>query len=286
MAKENCYLNGEFLNLAEAKISVLDRGFLFGDGVYELLPVYRRRPFQWQWHIERLRRSLHEIRLSPDLTDTLRQPAQELIDRYTDENSSLYIQITRGAEKIRRHAFGADIKPTIFMSIWQRPPVAEEKVRDGVSCLTMEDFRWRRGDIKCTSLLAAVLIADDSAKSDAEETILLRDGKVMEGASSNVIIVVNGQLYCPVPDNRLLRGITYQTAVVATREIGITAEERDITRGELAAADEIWLASSTREIMPVTELDGQIVGGGRPGEIFKLVHAAFTQKILALSDGG
>ena len=143
----------------------------------------------------------------------------------------------------------------------------------------MEDFRWQRGDIKSTSLLAAVLIADDTAKVGAEDTILLRDGKVTEGASSNVIIVINERLITPVADNRLLRGITYQMALAVAGDLGLATEERDITRGELAAADEIWLASSTREIMPVVELDGQAVGDGQPGAIFGRVRAAFVQLI-------
>ena len=271
-----CYLNDEFINLADAKISVMERGFLFGDGVYELVPVYRRRFFQWSWHIERLGRSLCEIRLAVDLTP-LQKTAQKLIELNDEADLSLYIQITRGAEKVRHHAFGDDIRPTVFMVAWPRPPVAEEKVLNGVSCLTMEDFRWQRGDIKSVSLLAAVLIADDTAKAGAEDTILLRDGKVTEGASSNVIIVINERLITPVADNRLLRGITYQMALAAAGDLGLAMEERDITRGELAAADEIWLASSTREIMPVVELDGQAVGDGRPGAVFRRVRAAFVQ---------
>lgn len=275
-----CFLNGAIMPLTEAKISPLDRGFLFGDGIYEVIPIYDGKMFCRRRHFRRLARNLAEIRIAFD-AESLLAPAQRLIDSAAADNAgdlSLYIQITRGASPIRKHAFPVPPPPpTAFMFAAPRAPIANEKIHRGVSCRTMEEFRWLRADIKSSSLLGAVLAAQHAAECGDEEVILIRDGFAGEAAACNIFAVVGGALITPPADRRILPGISREIAMELARRRGIRVFERDIPRAELAAADEIWLSSSTREVLPVTLLDGAPVGDGKPGALFAAVFAAFRR---------
>ena len=278
-----CFLNGEFMPLAAAKVSVLDRGFLFGDGVYEVIPVYARKMFCRGRHFRRLARNLAEIQIQFD-PESLGEAARRLIDDADSGELSLYIQITRGAAETRRHAFPAPSpSPTAFMFAAPRAPVPAEKIRRGVSCRTMDEFRWLRADIKSVSLLGAVLAAQSAAESEDEEVILIRDGFVGEAAACNVFVVAGETILTPPADCRILPGVTREVALELARRDGLRVAERDISRAELAAANEIWLTSSTREVLPVTILDGAPVGTGKPGALFAAVSAAFRR---FAEDGG
>ena len=278
-----CFLNGECMPMAAAKISPLDRGFLFGDGVYEVIPVYDRKMFCGGRHFRRLARNLAEIGIAFD-AETLPAPAQKLIDAADTGDLSLYIQITRGAAAGRKHYFPVPPpSPTAFMFVSPRASVPEEKIRHGVSCRTMDEFRWLRADIKSVSLLGAVLIAQSAAENEDEELILIRDGMAGEAATCNIFAVSGETITTPPADCRILPGVTREVVAELARREGIAFCERDIPRAELAAADEIWLTSSTREVQPVTLLDGAPVGDGKPGAIFAAVFAAFRRFV---KDGG
>ena len=280
MAKSgDCWLNGKFAALADARISVMDRGFLFGDGVYEVVPVYRRQPFLWRRHLQRLRRSLRETRIVFD-TATLHKPAKELIDAQNFADMALYIHISRGAEKTRKHSFADDIKPTALMAAWQLPKMTAAQ-NAGVACITAEDFRWQRGDIKCTSMLAAVLLSRRAQDACAAEVILFRDGMLTECAAANVAIVSGGEVRTPAAGDKLLRGITVFDAVqMAAKHSDLPMRECGITRAEVASADEIWLCSSTKTIVPVITLDGAKVGTGTPGKHYRRARKAFDNLIM------
>ena len=272
------FLNGEFMPLDAARISPMDRGFLFGDGVYEVTPVYDRKLFLWERHLARLRRSLAEIRLEFD-PDALESPARKVVAAQPFAEQALYIQITRGVSPIRAHAFSGDEKPTVFIAAFPMKPRAEAEAarKSGAACVVMEDFRWLRGDLKTTALLGAALLARAAKDAGAEEAVLVRDGLVTEGSSTNVLLAKDGELFTPRFDERVLRGVTCEAVLEVARGMGIRAEERDIHRAELFGADELWLTSSTREITPITRLDGAEIGDGKPGEMFRRVFAEFQK---------
>ena len=272
------FLNGEFMPLDAARISPMDRGFLFGDGVYEVTPVYDRKLFLWERHLARLRRSLAEIRLEFD-PDALESPARKVVAAQPFAEQALYIQITRGVSPIRAHAFSGDEKPTVFIAAFPMKPRAEAEAarKSGAACVVMEDFRWLRGDLKTTALLGAALLARAAKDAGAEEAVLVRDGLVTEGSSTNVLLAKDGKLFTPRFDERVLRGVTCEAVLEVARGMGIRAEERDIHRAELFGADELWLTSSTREITPITRLDGAEIGDGKPGEMFRRVFAEFQK---------
>ena len=272
------FLNGEFMPLDAARISPMDRGFLFGDGVYEVTPVYDRKLFLWERHLARLRRSLAEIRLEFD-PDALESPARKVVAAQPFAEQALYIQITRGVSPIRAHAFSGDEKPTVFIAAFPMKPQAEAEAarKSGAACVVMEDFRWLRGDLKTTALLGAALLARAAKDAGAEEAVLVRDGLVTEGSSTNVLLAKDGKLFTPRFDERVLRGVTCEAVLEVARGMGIRAEERDIHRAELFGADELWLTSSTREITPITRLDGAEIGDGKPGEMFRRVFAEFQK---------
>lgn len=272
-----CFLDGKFMSLAEAKISPMDRGFLFGDGVYEVVPVYARKLFCWRRHMQRLSRNLAELRILFD-AESLFAPADDLVQSAESSDSSLYIQITRGISMTRRHAFPeTPVAPTVFMFAAPRAPAPEDKRINGVACRTMEEFRWKRADIKSVSLLGAVLAAQSAAESDCEETILIRDGLAGEAASCNIFAVSGGEMFTPPADNLILPGITRAVVIELAKKQGISVYERPLSQGEMAAADELWITSSAREILPVCILDGAPVGTGVPGAMYKAMHAAFRQ---------
>ena len=274
-----CFLNGAIIPLSTATISPLDRGFLFGDGVYEVVPVYARRLFCWQRHLRRLMHSLAAVQIS-FAVEQLFAAAQQLIAAAKDDDLSLYIQITRGAAAVRKPAFPMPPpSPTVFMMTIARQQPTAQKRQNGVSCQTMEEFRWRRANIKATSLLGAVLAAQHAATHGDEEVILIRDGLVGEAATCNVFINAAGTLRTPPTDGSILPGISREITIELARAANISVVENNITRAELAAANEIWLTSSTREILPVTMLDGAPVGDGVPGEMYTAVYDDFCRFI-------
>jgi D-alanine transaminase len=278
-----CYLNGEFTTLREARVSVMDRGFIFGDGVYEVVPVYAGRPFRFNEHLARLDRSLGESRMkNPKSGDEWRALVQQLIDAYArhagvppaETNQLVYIQVTRGVA-MRDHAMPVDIPPTLFaMANRMAGYSAEERAR-GFACITADDFRWKKAHIKSTSLMGAVFSRQMSADVGAIETIMFRDGMLSEAAASNVWIVKNGKVLGSPRDNLVLEGIRYGLIDQLCRDAGVPFELRRVAREEVLAADEVLLSSATKEILPVTTLDGKPVGNGRPGPIYEKLYAGY-----------
>ena len=269
------YLNGQFLPLEEARIPVMDRGFLFGDGVYEVIPVYSRRPFRLHEHLGRLQASLDAIRLAnPHAQGEWEDLIGRIVATAQSDDQGLYLQITRGPGP-RDHAFPKTVRPIVFIMPLPLTPPAPELVESGVAAITALDNRWLRCDIKATSLLPNVLLRQRSVDAGCAETLLLRDGFLSEGAASNIFVVVEGLLLAPPKSNLMLPGITYDVVLELARKHGIAHALRPIAEAELRAAGEVWLTSSTKEVLAVTTLDGQPVGDGRPGPLFRRMHAAY-----------
>jgi len=269
-----CYLNGQFLPLTEAKISVLDRGFLFGDGVYEVIPVYAGFPFRLTQHLDRLQNSLRSIRLANPLTSRAWQWLfYQLINRNGGGNQSIYLHISRGEATERDHFFTADLQPTVFVMTSPLLPVDPAMAGRGLTAITRPDFRWQRCDIKATTLLANVLVRDDARQAGADEVILIRDGLLTEGAASNIFIVRDNVLITSVQDHRILAGITRDLVLELARSAGLSIEERDVSAVELSSADELLLSNSTRELMPIVRLDGVPVAQGVAGPIWQKLRS-------------
>jgi D-alanine transaminase len=269
------YLNGQFLPLEEAKVSVLDRGFIYGDGVYELVPVYGRRPYRLRQHLARLQRSLDGIRLAnPHIDAEWEAIIAGLIGRMTFADQGVYLQVTRGAAK-RDHAFPAGVAPTVFMMSNPLALPSREQIERGVAVVTAADERWLHCDLKTISLLGNVLARQLAVDAGATETVLFRNGHLTEASASNVLLVRDGVIVAPPKDNQILPGITYDVAFELAREGGLPIEVRPVPKDEALAADEMWLSSSTKEVLAVTSLDGRPFGGGKPGPVFRKVHALF-----------
>jgi D-alanine transaminase len=272
-----CYLNGDYLPLAEARVSALDRAFLFGDAVYEVLPVYASRPFRVREHLDRLNRSLAGIRMPPPLPHAeWAQLCQELISRNSALEAYLYLQVTRGAELGRNHAWPEGLKPTLFAYITALEPVSPSVLEQGVAAVTAADTRWARRDIKSTALLANILLKKLSADAGAFETILLENGELTEGSSTTVHVVKGGVIHTPPNGHHILPGTTRDVVTELAARLRVRSESSRVPEADLRSADEIWLAFSTRGVLPVTTLDGAAVGGGKPGPLFKRMSAAFT----------
>jgi D-alanine transaminase len=269
------YLNGQFLPLEDAKVSVLDRGFIYGDGVYELVPVYGRRPYRLRQHLARLQRSLDGIRLANPHTDAEWEAIiAGLIGRMAFADQGVYLQVTRGAAK-RDHAFPAGVVPTVFMMSNPLALPSREQIERGVAVVTAVDERWLHCDLKTISLLGNVLARQLAVDAGATETVLFRNGYLTEASASNVLLVRDGVIVAPPKDNQILPGITYDVAFELAREGGLPIEVRPVPKDEALAADEMWLSSSTKEVLAVTSLDGRPFGGGKPGPVFRKVHALF-----------
>lgn len=274
------YLNGAFIPLEEAKISVLDRGFTFGDGVYELIPVYERKIFCLEAHINRLNNSLKAIYMENPLTlGQWEEIMNRLIRENPDDFQSLYLQVTRGVSE-RDHSITFDGNPTVFV---MNRSVKRKDFSSGINAVTCEDIRWRYCNIKAITLLPSVLLRHEAKQKNADEAILYREGKVTEGAASNVFIVKNNVVTTPVKDNFLLPGITRDLVVKILNEAGIKCEESTILQDELMTAEEIWITSSTWEVVPVINLDGRQVGMGKPGPVWHRcfeLYQDFKQTIM------
>lgn len=274
---DTAYLNGEFLPLDQARIPVLDRGFIFGDGVYEVIPVYSRRPFRLPGHLARLQRSLDAIRLANPMTDAeWSRLINDLIARHGVEDQSVYLQVTRGVAK-RDHAFPKECKQTVFMMSSPLVTPPKDLVDNGVPCITATDFRWLKCDVKSVSLLGNCLLRQAAADAGAAEVVLFRDGHLTEASASNVFVVGAGKLLSPPKNHLILPGITHDVVLELAASLGIATELREIPEREVRDADELWVTSSTKEVLAVVTLDGEPVGTGKPGPVFKRVYQAFQE---------
>jgi len=271
------FLNGEFKPIDQACVPVLDRGFIFGDAVYEVIPVYNGHLFRLTQHLARLHDSLSAIHLdNPHDEQGWEALLADLVVHNAAHDGSVYVQVTRGVAA-RDHAFPLDVPPTIFAMWTPKSPPPQSMYEDGVAALTREDIRWRHCHIKSTSLLANVLARQRANEDGCYEAILIRDGIVTEGAASNVFAVTAAGLVTPPKGPSLLPGITRDFVLELAHAHDITASEQALTEQELRAAAEIWLTSSTREIVPVTRLDGRPVGDGRPGPLWQRMYTLFQE---------
>ena len=281
---QTAYLNGTLLPLAEARVPAMDRGFLFGDGAYEVIPVYSRQPFRLPEHLRRLRHTLDGIRLANPLDDAeWTRLIGEIIARNDGEDQSVYLQITRGADSKRNHAFPACVTPTLFIMSEPLVTPSPEQRDIGIAAVSAPDMRWLRCDLKATSQLANCLLRQLAVDAGCVETILFRDGFMTEGAASNIFAVKAGVLLAPLKNHLMLPGITYDVVLELAASHGLKCEVRDVLEEEVRAADELWMTSSTKEVLPITVLDGQAIGAGKPGPVFRDMYAwyqNFKQKVM------
>ena len=278
-----CYLNGEFTQLQNAKISVMDRGFIFGDGIYEVVPVYGGQPFRFAQHMARLERSLAELRITNPMSRAeWAAIASKLIADYAQSTGAdgqngdqmIYIQVSRGVA-MRDHVMPENITPTVFVMSNKMSVPSEAMRQQGVACVTADDFRWEKAHIKSTSLLGAVFSRQISFDAGATETVMFRDGYLSEAAASNVWVVKNGKLLGTPKDNRVLEGIRYGLIEELCQQQGIGFELRRISRAEVLQADELLLSSASKEVLAITTLDGQPVGNGRPGPVGERLYTGY-----------
>jgi D-alanine transaminase len=284
MAEVNTvFLNGRLLPLEQATVPVLDRGFIFGDGVYELVPVYSRVPFRLEEHLVRLERSLAETRIrNPYPRAQWREHIYRLIDAQPFEDQGVYFQVTRGVAK-RDHAFPKSIEPTVFMMANPLVNPPREQVEKGAAAVTAVDNRWLRCDIKSISLIGNCLLRELSAQAGAAETILFRDGRLTEASASNVFIVKDGVIRSPAKSNLILPGITYDVVVELAAAAQLPLAFGDVTEGEVRSADEVWVSSSSKEVLAIVQLDGRPVGNGQPGPLFRRMYELyqdFKRKVM------
>ena len=286
-----CYLNGEFTALKDAKISVLDRGFIFGDGVYEVVPAYGGGLFRFAQHMARLDRSLAELRIANPLTHAQwREVATKLIADYArstgakakNSDQLIYIQVTRGVA-MREHVMLDGLTPTVFVMSNAMKPVPPELRSQGAACVTASDFRWEKAHIKSTSLLGAVFARQISFDAGALETVMFRHGFLSEAAASNVWVVKNGIVIGSPKDNLVLEGIRYGLIEEICRAAGLGFELRRLSRDEVFNADELLLSSATKEVLAITRLDGKSVGAGVPGPVYAKLYAGYQQAKIAQS---
>jgi len=271
------YLNGEFMPIEHAKISVLDRGFIFGDGVYEVVPTYSRRPFRLAEHLARLQTSLDAIRLAnPNTNAKWSELVGRIIAGNPWEDQNVYLQITRGVAR-RDHAFPTGLKPTVFLMATELVTPSAELLKTGARAIVLPDFRWLRCDIKSTSLLGNCMLRTQAAEAGCTEAILVREGELTEASASNVFVVKNGTVLAPPKSHLILPGITYDVVLEILRGNAIPHEVRPVRESELRSADEVWVTSSSREVLPITTLDGKPVGPGKPGPVGLRVHALYQQ---------
>jgi len=277
------FLNGKFMPIEEARVPVLDRGFIFGDGVYELVPVYSRVPFRLDEHLARLERSLAAVRIrNPYSRAEWRDIIVQLVAKQAFEDQGVYFQVTRGVAK-RDHAFPRDAAPTVFLMSNPLTCPPRELVERGAAAVTAVDDRWLHCDIKSISLIGNCLLRQASADAGATETILFRDGKLTEASASNVFVVKQGVILSPPKSNLILPGITYDVIAELAQGAGLPLEFRAVAEAEVRAADELWVTSSSKEVLAIVSLDGRPVGDGKPGQMFRRMYALyqeFKQKVM------
>ncbi len=277
------YLNGEFLRMDEAKVSVLDRGFIFGDGIYEVVPVYQGNAFRMAEHLDRLDRSLAALRIAqPFDRSGWINLIEQLLDRSNLDTCIVYLQVTRGVAK-RDHPFPSPaVTPTVFgmIAAWS-PPTAAQRAQ-GLSAISIPDERWLHCEIKSVSLLGNVLAKQQAVDAHVDEVLQFRDGYLTEGASTNIWVVSGGKLLAPPKNNLILEGIRYGLMGELAAEAGIPFESRRISQAEVEQADELMLSSATKEVLAIVSLDGKPVGSGRPGPVFEQLRAGYDARIAAL----
>ena len=282
-----CFLDGAFMPLEQARVSPLDRGFLFADAVYEVVPVYGGRPFRLREHLQRLDRSLDGIRMVPVMThEAWAELLVGLISRNSASDASLYLQVTRGAENGRNHTWPPGLSPTIFAYCTELDPTPAALLERGVAAVTAEDIRWARRDIKSTALLGNILLKKLAADAGAFETIMLENGALTEGSSTTVHVITNGTICTPPNGRRILPGTTRDVVTELAGRLGLNNASVPISEAELRGADEIWLAFATRGLLPVTALDGKPVGckvAGAVGPLFARMYQAFQDYIAELA---
>ena len=272
------FLNGQWLDADQARVSVMDRGFLFGDGVYEVIPVYSRQAFRLEQHLARLQKSLDGIQL-----DNPYRPVEwiafvtQLAREAEWEDQSTYIQVTRGPMAVRNHVFPQVVTPTVVLLAepMSTPPAGQRE--QGIAAVSAADIRWLRCDLKTTSLLANCLLRQMAVAAGCMETVLFRDGFLTEGSASSIFVVKDGVLLAPIKNHLMLPGITYDVVLELAAQHGLPVEVRDVTEAETRAADELWMCSSTREVLPIARLDGHAVGSGAPGPVFAQMHAWYQE---------
>jgi len=272
------FLNGQWLAADAANVSVMDRGFLFGDGVYEVIPVYSRRPFRLEQHLQRLQHSLDGIQLAnPHGMSEWMSFVTRLAGEAEWEDQSIYIQVTRGPMAVRNHAFPKEVRPTsvILAEPMTTPPASQRE--QGIAAVSAADIRWLRCDLKTTSLLANCLLRQMAVAAGCVETVLFRDGFLTEGSASSIFVIRNGTLLAPIKNHLMLPGITYDVVLELADRHGLPFQVRDVTEAETRAADELWMCSSTKEVLPVVTLDGREVGNGRPGTRFAQMYAWYQE---------
>ncbi len=271
------YVNGDFVAPEAAKISPFDRGMVFGDGIYEVVPVYGGRAFRWEEHLERLNRNLEIVGIRvPMSNEQWTGVFDRLMSRAADANHYLYLQVTRGVAP-RNHVFPDAIEPTVFAFVQKLAPVSSDLLEVGARAVTVTDFRWHRCDIKTTSLIANAWLRQQAKEQGAVEALLVRDGVVTEGAATNVFAVIDGVVRTAPQGPQILPGITRDLVIELMLQAGIRCEERTFTKAEMAQATEVWITSSTNEVMPVTRIDNAKVSDARPGPVFQRVHELFQQ---------
>jgi len=277
------YLNGEFLPVGQARVSVLDRGFIFGDGVYEVVPCYRGKPFRMAEHLARLARSLKALRIDSPLDDEgWKDLVLKLAETGPRPDSIIYLQVTRGAAK-RDHAFPAGpVQPTVFGMASPYTPPGREQREQGLSVIGIEDERWLRCDIKSVSLLGNVLARQQAVDAGVDEVVQFRNGYLTEGSSSNIWVVSKGRLLAPEPNHLILEGIRYGVMAELAAEAGVPYESRPVSRQEVYEADELMVTSATKEVLPIVRLDGRLVGTGKPGPVYAKLRAGYDARIAAL----
>jgi D-alanine transaminase len=280
------WLNGVFLPLEEAHVSVLDRGFLFGDGVYEVIPVYGGRLFRLAHHMKRLDNSLAGVRIANPLThEEWEAVLNELVARNEGSDQAVYLKVTRGADKKRDHAFPDGIKPTAFAMSSPMPGARDLSKETGVTAITLPDIRWKLCNIKAITLLPNVMLRQRAVEAGSAEAILINAGYAIEGAASNLFMVKNGVLITPPNSSALLPGITRDLILELAANNAIPFREADIHEDELFDADEVWLTSSTREISPVISIDDKPVGSGTPGQLWQRMSQLYQDYTDAVRRG-
>ena len=269
------YVDGAYLPLAEARVSPMDRGFLFGDGAYEVIPVYSRRAFRLDEHVARLANTLAAMRLAnPHSADEWKAIILEIVARNPWDDQSVYLQVTRGADTKRNHAFpGPEVKPTVFLMSEPLITPSAEQLASGIAAVSAADIRWLRCDLKTVSMLANCLLRQHAIDHGCMETVLFRDSFLTEGAASSIFVCKDGVLLVPPKSHLMLPGITYDVVLELARSHGMKHEVREVLEAEVRSADELWMTSSTKEVLPITSLDGRAVGDGKPGPMGRQMYA-------------
>ncbi|MDG3066717.1 D-amino acid aminotransferase [Thauera mechernichensis] len=282
------FVNGQYLPLAEARVSPMDRGFLFGDGAYEVIPVYSRRPFRVDEHITRLASTLAAMRLNnPHTAQAWKAIIGEIVARNPWEDQSVYLQVTRGADSKRNHAFpGPEVQPTVFLMSEPLVTPGAEQLARGVAAVSAADIRWLRCDLKTVSMLANCLLRQHAIDNGCAETVLFRDSFLTEGAASSIFVCKDGVLLVPPKSHLMLPGITYDVVLELARSRGMRHEVREVLEAEVRSADELWMTSSTKEVLPITTLDGRPVGSGEPGPMGRQMYAWYQDFKLTVMRNG